>query len=73
MLLEGALGELVPPGSPDALAAAISRELHRTRSGEERAQQLARLDIRRCMEGWTSLLAREYRLGGMAGAQLRQA
>lgn len=76
MLLGGRLGALAMPRSASSLAHAIQRELACERPADERREQLARLDIQRCLDGWCALLEREYRLAdagdpraalGMAG------
>lgn len=65
ILLGGMLGELAPPDSPAALAAAMGRELRARRDVTERHAQVARLDIARCMEGWCALLRREHQLASL--------
>jgi glycosyltransferase involved in cell wall biosynthesis len=72
ILLGGELGSLAPPESVAGLAEAIRRELQAVRAPQPRAEQLARLDIDRCLESWCGLLQREYALSGRRGGAVLQ-
>jgi glycosyltransferase involved in cell wall biosynthesis len=65
----GGLGTLAPPESPAQLAQAMRAELAQRRDAAERARQLARFELQRCLDEWTRLLRSEY--GMTASAAIR--